>query len=55
METDRESALAAGCDDFETKPVVVARLVGKIETLLRAHERLQGPAAGPASPAKEGE
>lgn len=36
MEGDREEALAAGCDDFETKPVDVARLVEKIQALLRA-------------------
>jgi two-component system, cell cycle response regulator DivK len=28
-------ALAAGCDDFDTKPVDLARLLGKIETLLQ--------------------
>ncbi len=36
METDREDALESGCDDFETKPVDVARLVGKIQALLQA-------------------
>ena len=34
MAGDKEKALAAGCDDFDTKPVEIARLVGKIETLL---------------------
>ena len=34
METDRESALTAGCDDFDTKPVELQRLLGKIEGLL---------------------
>ena len=40
MMADREEALASGCDDFETKPVDVARLVGKIHALLeRGRER----------------
>lgn len=31
---DREKALEAGCDDFDTKPVEFARLSEKIEKLL---------------------
>jgi two-component system cell cycle response regulator DivK len=35
MTGDRERCIEAGCDDFDTKPVEIARLVGKIETLLQ--------------------
>ena len=34
MAGDREKALAAGCDDFDTKPIELDRLLGKIEALL---------------------
>lgn len=34
MSTDRDKALAAGCDDFDTKPVDFNRLVDKIERAL---------------------
>src|SRR3982750_1007735 len=34
MDRDRALALAAGCDDFDTKPVEMERLLSKIETLL---------------------
>ena len=33
MAADREKALAAGCDDFDTKPVELQRLLGKIAAL----------------------
>jgi CheY-like chemotaxis protein len=32
--TDREKAIEAGCDDYDTKPVEFARLSEKIENLL---------------------
>jgi two-component system cell cycle response regulator DivK len=35
MESDRQKALEAGCDDFDTKPVELARLLAKIEELLK--------------------
>ena len=34
MEGDRAKALAAGCDDYDTKPVDLPRLLGKIRALL---------------------
>ncbi|UCE32333.1 MAG: response regulator [Burkholderiales bacterium] len=34
MAGDREKALAAGCDDYDTKPVDFRRLRGKIEALV---------------------
>jgi two-component system, cell cycle response regulator DivK len=37
MTEDRERAIAAGCDDFDTKPVDLARLLTKMEALLSKH------------------
>ena len=34
MSGDREKALAVGCDDFDTKPIELDRLLAKIEALL---------------------
>jgi two-component system, cell cycle response regulator DivK len=33
MSSDKEKAIAAGCDDFDTKPVDMPRLLGKIVAL----------------------
>ena len=37
MAGDRERALEAGANDYDTKPIDLARLLGKIETLLPPH------------------
>jgi two-component system cell cycle response regulator DivK len=35
MAGDREKAMEVGCDDYDTKPVEIARLLGKIAALLK--------------------
>lgn len=39
MAGDREKSLEAGCDDYDTKPVELPRLLGKIEALLSGTEK----------------
>jgi CheY-like chemotaxis protein len=34
MSGDRDKALQAGCDDYDTKPIELPRLLAKIETLM---------------------
>jgi len=34
MSGDREKALDAGCNDYDTKPIELPRLLGKIEALI---------------------
>lgn len=36
MAGDREKALASGCDDYDTKPIELPRLLGKIEGCLKS-------------------
>jgi two-component system, cell cycle response regulator DivK len=39
MKVDREQAIAAGCDAFETKPVELERLLATIQNLLSLREQ----------------
>ncbi len=34
MSTDRDKALEAGCDDYDTKPIDLPRLLGKMDALI---------------------
>jgi len=38
MQGDRDKALDAGCDEYETKPVNLSRLLDKIEALTKPQE-----------------
>jgi CheY-like chemotaxis protein len=41
MSTDRDKALEAGCDDFDTKPIELSRLLEKIQTLIDKKTKLR--------------
>ncbi len=39
MSTDRDKALDAGCDDYDTKPIELTRLLAKMEALMGQEKR----------------
>ena len=42
MSGDRERAIDAGCDDYDTKPIEFPRLLEKIETWLQRKDAIHG-------------
>ncbi len=40
MQGDSQKAMAVGCDDYDTKPIELTRLLGKIESLLHKERAL---------------
>ena len=49
MSSDRDKALEAGCDEYDTKPIELPRLLGKIEALLAAAHGTGPAGAEPSS------
>ena len=48
MSTDRDKAIEAGCDDYDTKPIELTRLLGKMEALIpHASASVTEPKPGP--------
>jgi len=39
MASDRQKAMDAGCDDYDTKPVQLDRLLGKINDMLESSNK----------------
>ena len=47
MVGDREKAMAAGCDEFDIKPVDLPRLLGKITAVMSHASSVSAPARAP--------
>jgi two-component system, cell cycle response regulator DivK len=46
MSTDRDKAIEAGCDDYDTKPIELPRLLEKIEALIGGDRSKTASGAG---------
>ncbi len=53
MPGDRQRAMESGCDDYDTKPVELPRLLGKITHLLGGGGALNGVVPGESSPEQD--